>query len=427
MTFAGFLPSWAKAIQEFSIRYTFLLSVLVFELGSIICAVAPNANVLIGGRALAGLGCAGASNGAFMAISFAASPQRRPTLMGILLTTYALAAVLGPLIGGAFTGSSAGWRWCFWINLPVGGIAALLIFFSFHVPEPNTAARKESLAQKIQQLDLVGAVLLMGALTAFIMAMQYAGQTMPWRSATVIGLLVGSAAITAAFVAWESWQGERAMIVLRVLVGRRSVWSSALFQLFYAGAYFVALYYLPIYFQSVDNTSPIGSGVHNLPLVVAMGLTSVILGVVISHSGRVGPFMMLGAALGAVSCGLFYTLGEHSSTGAWIGFQIIAGLAWGGPFQCAIMGAQAGQPLADLTLVSSIVLCLSSVFSFPFQSPADIPSSVPNSRWHIRHRCKPVCLQQHSPQDRRPSRSRHRRQPRLVDRSHGTPHRLFRG
>jgi protein-S-isoprenylcysteine O-methyltransferase Ste14 len=105
---------------------------------------------------------------------------------------------------------------CFYINLPIGAIAAVVIFFLFVMPEdarPAHATKKE----KLLQLDLIGAALMMGLIISYILALQYAGQTHPWNSSVVIGLLVGFVAILAVFVAWELFQKERAMIVPRLV------------------------------------------------------------------------------------------------------------------------------------------------------------------------------------------------------------------
>lgn len=110
MTMASFLPSWGKALRYFSVKYTFLLALAIFELGSLICGVAPNANVLIAGRAIAGVGCSGLGTGAFLTVALASEPQKRATLTGIIISCYGIAAVCGPLIGGGFT-ANISWRW----------------------------------------------------------------------------------------------------------------------------------------------------------------------------------------------------------------------------------------------------------------------------------------------------------------------------
>ncbi|KAF2502206.1 major facilitator superfamily transporter [Lophium mytilinum] len=351
MTFSGTLPCWGKALIYFRLKWIFLLALFIFEVGSLICAVAPNAETLIVGRAIAGVGCSGVGTGAFLVVALAAEPRRRAQLIGLLISTYGIGAVCGPLIGGGFT-ATVSWRWCFYINLPVGGLAALFTVLSFNIHvEPLKASFKE----KVLQLDLVGAAVLMGGIIAFILALQYGGQTMAWNSSTVIGLLVGFVLIFAAFLLWEAFQKERAMMILR-LCAQRAIWVGSTFQFLYGASYFIGLYYLPIYFQSVRNVSPSESGIRNLPLVLSFGISSITGGLALSKFGHAVPMMAVGSSLATVACGLFYTLDASTTTGQWIGFQILAGVGWGVCWQCTMAIAQEGQEPADLPSITSIVL-----------------------------------------------------------------------
>ena len=115
MTAGGFQATWGKARQYFSLKYTFLLSIGIFELGSLICAVAPSSSVLIVGRAISGVGAAGISSGAFTILVFTARPEVRPMFTGMLGAGYGVAAVVGPLIGGAFA-DKVTWRWCTYVS-----------------------------------------------------------------------------------------------------------------------------------------------------------------------------------------------------------------------------------------------------------------------------------------------------------------------
>ncbi|CAH0043364.1 unnamed protein product [Clonostachys solani] len=351
MTSAGFQSSWGKVPIYFNLKFSFLVAMVVFEVGSLICGVAPSATAFIVGRAISGLGCAGITTCAMTIIVLSSRPENVPRFMGVIGATYNLGAVCGPLIGGAFS-EGVTWRWCFYINLPIGGIALLVVMFFFRNPG-HSKPIDATLREKITNLDLGGVALAMGAIVSLTLALEYGGQRMPWSSSTVIGLLVGFVAIGVAFVAWQIWQGDRGMIPPRV-IKVLPIWSTSLFQFFFAGSYMISLYYLPIYFQSVHGVSPIQSGVRNLPLVIASAIAILSTGQLVAKTQRTGPVMVFGSSLATVACGLFYTFNTDTSTGRWIGYQILAGAAWGSGFQMAINTVQAKAKPADLSTAISL-------------------------------------------------------------------------
>ncbi|KAK1767502.1 major facilitator superfamily domain-containing protein [Phialemonium atrogriseum] len=298
---------------------TFLLAFFVFEVGSLACAVAPNSTALIVGRDITGLAASGLGTGAYTIMAFVAEPQKRAMFTGFVGVSYGIASVVGPLIGGVFA-DKVSWRWCFYINLPIGGISAFIILFLFHTPS-NAKPVEASWREKLLQMDPLGVIMIMGAFVSFIFALEYGNQAHPWNSNVVIGLLVGCAAILTTITAWEIFQGDRAMLVLR-LTKQRSMADSCIFTLVFSGSYFLVIYYLPIYFQSIHNVSPSMSGVYNLPLILAVTVSMVSSGIFISSTGLAVPVQVVGTAIAIVGAGLLYTFDLHTSTGNWIGYQI---------------------------------------------------------------------------------------------------------
>ncbi|PNH36828.1 hypothetical protein VD0002_g10286, partial [Verticillium dahliae] len=353
MTYGAAQPSAGKLYKYYDIKWTFLASMVVFEVGSLLCGVAPNSKTLVVGRAIAGLGGGALAVGGYSIVSLTVRPAKRPMMMGVLGMVYAVAGAIGPLLGGAFT-DRVSWRWCFYINLPIGGAAAIAVFFFFHLPAA-AAPPKVPWTQKLLHIDPVGFALVMGAFTCFILGLQYAGATHPWDSSEVIGLLVGAFVLPIVLIAWEIWLGDYASMPPR-LYKMRSLWAASAFQFFFLGAYIVLLYYLPIYFQSIKGTSPIQSGVNNLPLVLAASIFSLVGGTVVMKTGYAMPVMLSGSMITTVALGLIYSMDIGTPSSKWIGYQFFVGafMSFGIPHGLTV--AQAGVGPEDLPAVTANLL-----------------------------------------------------------------------
>ncbi|KAK7955348.1 hypothetical protein PG988_016042 [Apiospora saccharicola] len=327
--------------------------VRIFEAGSLICGVAPTSVALVIGRAIAGVGAGGLSSGCFIIIGYIAPPSKRPVFLGLLGASYGIASVAGPLLGGVLTDHLT-WRWCFYINLPAGGISAAVIFFFFRTPA-GARPLPAPLLEKLQHLDLVGVLIVMGAAVSFTLALQDGGTTKPWDDAQVIGLLAGFVGIVAAFCVWETYQGEHAMIPAR-LIRKRNVWVPSAIIFLLGGSYFVLIYYLPVYFQAIDGVSPTQSGIRNLPFIVSSSIGAVVMGGVISKTGIAMPFLLVACAVATVASGMLYTLDIGSGPSKWITFQVIAGIGYGTAFQIPVTIGQGMCSPLDLPSVTAIIL-----------------------------------------------------------------------
>jgi hypothetical protein len=244
---------------------------------------------------------------------------------------------------------------CFYINLPIGGLAAGVILLTFKTPpavKQVVATRRE----KLLQMDFAGTALVMGGSLTLLLALQYGGVAYPWNSGVVIGLFVSSSLMVVALVALEMWLGERAMLTPR-LICQRTVWVNSIWGFFFAGSYFVTLYFLPIYFQSIDNRSPIGSGVRQIPLIVLFSVSTLASGRAITKTGVAAPYLVAGSVIATIAAGLLFTLDIGTSTGKWVGYQILAGFGYGIAFQVPITIVQAHAAPSDIALVTSIILC----------------------------------------------------------------------
>ncbi|OBT38623.1 hypothetical protein VE00_10793 [Pseudogymnoascus sp. WSF 3629] len=354
LTFAAFQSTWGKALKYFPIKQTFLLALFIFELGSLICGVAPNSTALILGRAIAGAGGAGVSSGVFSLIAFSAPPPQVPAYMGGVGATYAIAALLGPLLGGVLT-QHASWRWCFYLNLPFGAVTAIVVFFFYKTPAASRYALNTPFKEKMLQMDIVGSILIMAGVTCYILAFQWAGISKSWSDSSVIGCIIGFGLITIAFAINEWKMGHRALLQPHLIKNRR-IWSNCVHVFFIAGGFFVLIYYTPIYFQSIKNTTPLESGVRNLPIIIGC-FFSIMAGFIVAVYGLLwAPLMAGGAALATIGCGLIYTWDINTNAGGWIGYQALTGIGTGLAMQIPIMANQAIVAVEDMSSVMAMTL-----------------------------------------------------------------------
>ncbi|KAB8292520.1 hypothetical protein EYC80_008230 [Monilinia laxa] len=356
LTACAFQPLYGRIFTLFSIKWTYLTANVLFELGSLICGVAPNSVTLIVGRAIAGVGSAGILTGSFVVVAHSVPMHKRPVFTAAVGLMFGVGATIGPLLGGTFT-DLVTWRWCFYFNLPVGGVTilAMIVFFN---PKNNMNTQRSFIA-RVLELDIVGNVLLLGACIMLFMALQYTETGHSWSSSMIIGLLVGFGVTIFFFAFWIWWKGDKALIPLEILK-QRSVLASCVFSFFIYSALIIHSYYLPQWFQAIKKTSAITSGVDMIPYVVCNATFSLLAGIVVAKSGYFTPPTIFGMVIATIGCGLISTLKTDTKTAQWVGYELISAAGFGIAVQQGFTAVQTVLPLKQVPIgTAAVVACQS--------------------------------------------------------------------
>jgi len=355
LTTCAFQLFFGKLYTFFSIKYVYLAAFLVFEVGSVVCGAAPNSTALIIGRAVAGLGSAGIFSGAVLIIANSVPLRSRAAYTGIFGAMYGVASVAGPLMGGAFTDNNhLTWRWCFYINLPIGVVTFVFVTF-FYNPDKAVKSLAAGWKAKLDQFDLIGTAVFLPLVICLLLALQWGGSKYAWNSGNIIALLVVAGVLLIAFIAIQFWKQDNGTVPPRVLK-QRSVAASAWFGLMIGSAFFCIVYFSPLWFQAIKSKSPLESGIANLPMLLSVVVLSMVAGGLVTWLGYYTPFMILSSILAAIGAGLMTTWRPDTPQPVWIGYQIIFGAGIGFGMQQTLIAVQTVLPAADVPIGTAIVM-----------------------------------------------------------------------
>lgn len=336
---------FGKLYTFYSIKWVFLTSIAIFEVGSAICGAAPSSIALIIGRAVAGVGSAGLFSGALVIIAYTVPLAKRPAYTGIIGACYGIASIAGPLLGGAFT-DGPGWPWCFYINLPLGAVTLIVIFLFFKSPKRKAEAKVPILV-RMKQLDIAGTLLFIVDVVIVLLALQWGGSKYAWNSWRIILLFVLFGILTTIFIGIQWYMKENATIPFYI-ISQRSVAAACIWAFLLGAAFFVLIYWVPIWFQAVKGASALKSGIYCLPMILALVIANAITGAGTTIIGYYNPFYYASVLLSCVGAGLLTTWKVDTSSGMWIGYQIIYGFGVGFGMQQSIITVQAVLPLKDI-------------------------------------------------------------------------------
>ncbi|WWC64187.1 uncharacterized protein I303_106795 [Kwoniella dejecticola CBS 10117] len=330
---AGCILIFSQIMTIASPRWTYLVSLAIFEAGTAICGAANSMFMLIIGRAIAGLGGAGMWNATYLIGGEIIPFEKRPSLFGLFGISFIVASVMGPLVGGAFTDMGPmGWRWCFYFSLPIGGLTGILLLLTLpsipKLPSFDGKPDNRSVFVKLIRLDWISAIITLGFVTSLGVGLQNGGIRYEWNDTSVIVPLALALAFFLGLIGWSYMMGSRAMIPLSLLKSRHFAAGTWVAFLGY-GVVVLYLYYLPLYFEAVKNDSATRAGVLLLALQLTMGPFLVFSGKLGEKTGQAKYPMIIGSCLLAISSGLFTMLKKDTSVAMVVGFMVIGGVGLG--------------------------------------------------------------------------------------------------
>ncbi|KAH7087150.1 major facilitator superfamily-domain-containing protein [Paraphoma chrysanthemicola] len=339
-------PIWGKVSDIFGRKPILLLTNAIFFVGSLLAGVSVNIDMLIAARAIQGIGGGGLITLVNISISDLFSVRDRGAYFGIIGGVWALASSLGPVVGGLFT-QKVSWRWCFYINLPIDGVAFLIILFFLDIQTPKTPLR-----QGLKAVDWLGSLTMVGGTIMLLLGLEFGGIAHPWDSAIVLCLIIFGAVVIGLFFLVE-WRIAPYPLMPLELFSKRSNLAALGTCFFHAFVFISGSYFLPLYFQAVLGATPILSGVYLLPQAVALSSMSMITGITIKKTGKYLPLIWFGMFMMTLGFGLFIDYDVNSSWAKIIVYQIIAGIGVGPNFQAPLIALQSLVPKRDIATATA--------------------------------------------------------------------------
>ncbi|KMU89486.1 hypothetical protein CIHG_07293 [Coccidioides immitis H538.4] len=330
---ASATPIWGKVSDIFGRKPVLLAANVVFLIGSLLCAISINIRMLIGGRCVQGVGGGGLLALVNISIGDLFSMRSRGVYFGIIGMVWAVAGAVGPVVGGIMT-QFVTWRWCFYINLPVDGIAFVIIFFFFEVHTPKTP-----LFAGLRAIDWLGSLTIVGGTVMFLLGLEYGGVWLPWASVPVVCLIAFGIGTLGLFLLIQWKLAYYPIIPLWLFSSRSTV--AAYGMIFAQGfVYTGGSYFLPLYFQVVLGATPLQSGIYLFPFVISVALVAAISGYLIRKTGLFLPPIWAGMATLVLGVGLYIDLPAHTSWARIITYQLVAGIGVGPNFQAPLIALQ---------------------------------------------------------------------------------------
>ncbi len=344
LTMTASTPVWGKLSDLFSKKLLVQMALVIFSVGSAAAGVAPNMGSLIAARALQGLGVGGLTALVQVVIASIVTPRERGRYSGYIGAVFALATVSGPLVGGVIVDTPGlGWRWCFFVGLPVAVAAFALLQKTLHV----TTVRREA------HIDYLGAILIAGGVSVLLVWVSLAGTNFAWGSLTTVWL-VGLGVAMLVVAAIVEVRAVEPIIPLRLFRDRTT--SLATFASVLIGvAMFGSTVYLSQYFQLAHGMSPTRAGLMSVCMVGGLLVSSIGTGRIITRTGRWKRYLVSGMVLVIVGLSLLSTIGADTNLLRVGIFMAVLGLGLGATMQNLVLAVQNNTAQKDMGAASSVV------------------------------------------------------------------------
>ena len=324
---AATTPLWGKLSDLLGRRELLRIALAIFLVASALSGLAQSIGELIAFRTLQGVGAGGVMTLAMASVGDIVAPRERGRYQGYIQAVFVLASVAGPLLGGLLV-DHLSWRWVFYVNVPLG-----LAAFGLLGRQPAAAAQRRD-----ARIDLLGAVLLAGAVSAGLLVTVWGGDRYAWDSAQILALVIVAVALVAGFI-WQEHRAAEPVLPLRLFRDR-------VFVVVSAGAFlatlslFAAIVFLPLFLQLVTGATATTSGLLVLPMLLASTFSTVVSGRLMTRAGRYKVFPIIGFALMSAGLALLATLGAASGRGPAMVYMAVFGLGFGLTTQVLVVAVQ---------------------------------------------------------------------------------------
>ncbi|KAK7039367.1 MFS domain-containing protein [Favolaschia claudopus] len=334
----AFIPLSGNLADVFGRKSILLISVVFFTIGSALAGAAQNIDMMIAARTIQGIGGGGILTLTEIIVADLVPLAERGLYQGLLALVWAIASFSGPPIGGGLAQNGKAWRWLFYLNLPVGGIAIALVTFFLSVKRPEGSVR-----EKLAKVDWGGNALIITATTLANIGLSWAGIRYPWDSAQVLAPLIIGLILFLVFAAYEA-KIAVSPTVPRDLINNRTSISALSTTVVHSIVSICMVFYLPVFFQACFGSSPLRSAVQFLPATLTntpIGFISVLL---LTYFKRYREVNWISWIIVVVGFGLFSMIKEDSSAAMWAGFQVVIAAGVGPLFGVPMFALLAAVP-----------------------------------------------------------------------------------